>query len=202
MTNGNWIQTYTGKQFYFDNFDPDDIDIKDIAHSLSLLSRFNGHCLKFYSVAEHCVRVSEYMEEAYYQKWDIPEKDHERCELLWGLLHDAAEAYTSDIPRPLKHQDMMYDFRKKEKEIENIIYEKYIGFRTENIDRMRLFDRAAIADATLLVTEQRDLMHKNAPDWEIGIEPLEDVHIIPYGPEDAERMFLDRFHQLRKVMWA
>jgi hypothetical protein len=55
---GNWIQTFTGRQYW--PLDPreGDVYIEDIAHALSLQCRFTGHCRSFYSVAEHCVRVS------------------------------------------------------------------------------------------------------------------------------------------------
>lgn len=41
---GNWLRTYTGKRFY--PLDPriEEIDIEDIAHALSMLCRFGGHC--------------------------------------------------------------------------------------------------------------------------------------------------------------
>ena len=54
----DWIQTYSGKKFYPLDPRPEDIDIRDIAHALSLNCRFNGHCRCFYSVAEHSVGVS------------------------------------------------------------------------------------------------------------------------------------------------
>ena len=83
LRNGSWLQTYTGIQFWPLDPRPEEIDIQDIAHALSLLCRFNGHCQRFYSVAEHSVHVSTIL---------APEFG------LWGLLHDAAEAYLSDIP--------------------------------------------------------------------------------------------------------
>lgn len=80
------------------------VDLADIAQSISLICRYNGHLPSFYSVAEHSVRVAAYLEE-------------QGCSLevqLTGLLHDAAEAYVGDMVRPLKrvpevggkHQEM------------------------------------------------------------------------------------------------
>lgn len=65
---------------------PRDIDILDIAHHLSMLCRWVGATREFYSVAEHSIRVS----------YAVPQAD-----ALWGLLHDAPEAYLGDFSRPL-----------------------------------------------------------------------------------------------------
>jgi hypothetical protein len=54
----SFIHTYTGKHFYPLTPDAALIDLRDVAHSLSMQARFAGHTRDFYSVAEHCVRVS------------------------------------------------------------------------------------------------------------------------------------------------
>lgn len=85
----HFINTSSGKKFFFDPVDPDTISIGDIAHALSNICRFNGHTDKFFSVAQHSMLVCIYMP-------GTPE------EKLAALLHDAAEAYVCDIPTPLK----------------------------------------------------------------------------------------------------
>lgn len=85
--NGDWMQTYTGKQYWPIDPRPEDVCIEDIAHALSNLCRYAGHCTKFYSVAEHSVYVSLIVPPEY---------------ALQALLHDATEAYIVDVPRPLK----------------------------------------------------------------------------------------------------
>lgn len=82
------IQTFTGKPFSFDEAEWNIVDPVDIAHALSNICRFTGNCTKFYSVAEHSVRVSQML------------PDHLA---LQGLLHDALEAYTGDISTPMKN---------------------------------------------------------------------------------------------------
>jgi len=83
----NCIQTYTGGKFDFDDLESNEINIEDIAHSLSMLCRYNGHTKMFYSVAEHSLLIAEVVSDK---------------AKLFALLHDAAEVYISDISRPLK----------------------------------------------------------------------------------------------------
>lgn len=86
------IETATGNYVDLLNFNEHDVDINDIATSLSNICRFNGHLPSFYSVAEHSVRVS----------WWLQDNGFSALEALTGLLHDAAEAYVGDMMRPLK----------------------------------------------------------------------------------------------------
>lgn len=55
---GDWMQTFSGIQFY--PLDPrvEDVRIEDIARALAMQCRYNGHVTRFYSVAEHSVRVA------------------------------------------------------------------------------------------------------------------------------------------------
>jgi hypothetical protein len=39
-----WIETFSGKKINPLDADEDSLDIVDIAHSLSMQCRFNGHC--------------------------------------------------------------------------------------------------------------------------------------------------------------
>ncbi len=82
-----WLQTHSGKKFDFINPTPDMIDIRDIARGLAREPRFASQSNLIIYVAEHSMYVAD----------NLPE--HLKLE---GLLHDAAEAYTGDIPGPLK----------------------------------------------------------------------------------------------------
>lgn len=168
----SWIQTFTGKQFFPLNPSPEDLDIRDIAHALSLQCRFNGHCLQFYSVAEHSVRVSEWLE----------------GELsLWGLLHDAAEAYLGDVVRPLKRQ--LDTYNEIETRLLRVVADRY-GLSWP------MPEDVAVADTRLLAAEARDIMAPPPAPWELmGLEPLP-MRIEPWTAGQAEQRYLDRYAAL------
>ena len=168
----HWIQTSMGRAFYPLKPRAQDVDIRDIAHSLSLLCRFNGHCRQFYSVAQHSVQVSR-----------MVSPEH----ALWGLLHDAAEAYISDLPRPVKSQIPAFS------ELEDSLLEVVLG-----VFGLQMPIPAPVkhADLVLLATEKRDLMAPEPDKWGLGVQPLPEP-IVPLAPHDAERAFLNRFQELQ-----
>lgn len=86
------IETFSGRFVDTKHPDPDSIILEDIAHALSNICRYGGHCSRFYSVAEHSVFVSKRMER----------KGYGKAMCLAALHHDDAEAYLGDVPRPLK----------------------------------------------------------------------------------------------------
>lgn len=143
----HWIETYTGKYFDLVNPSPDDVDVVDIAHSLSMQCRYNGHCRKFYSVAQHSVMVAKLMPK-------VPE----RSLGIYGLLHDAAEAYIGDIPSPVKA--LISDIREVEERILNVIYAKF------NLDiAMSRMPEIKHADRIAMTIEVKNLMFSGGRDW-------------------------------------
>lgn len=104
------IRTFTGK--YINPCKPDQelICIEDIAHALSMQSRFGGHLPVFYSVAQHCVEVMRSVSS------DIR---------MGALLHDASEAYLIDVPRPVK--DQLPNYKEIEERLMCVIAGKF-GF--------------------------------------------------------------------------
>ena len=86
------MNTYTGNKIDPMSMTASDISIQDIAHALSLTCRGGGHVSYFFSVAQHSINC---MNEAKARGWS------ERLQLAC-LLHDASEAYISDIIRPVK----------------------------------------------------------------------------------------------------
>lgn len=189
---GDWIQTYTRRRFWPLDPRPADFAIEDIAHALSNLCRFTGHCRSFYSVAQHSVLVA----------WAVEAvaRDDRRLQLT-ALLHDAAEAYIGDINRPLKRQEGMSAYRAIEARIEAALAERF-----DLIHPMP----AAVKDADnrLLVTEARDLLSGGplgkdgqADGWRhtpAEFPPLS-FEIEPWSQERSETEFLRMFEQLTGV---
>ena len=111
----SYITTVTGK--HFDPMDPgnQEFDIVDIAHALSLICRGNGHIRFFYSVAQHSIACAE---EAIARGYS-PEV------ILGCLLHDASEAYLSDVTRPVKKE--LPQYLMAEEKLQRAIWQHFIG---------------------------------------------------------------------------
>ena len=62
------ITTYIGKNFDPLNVDESLLDIKDIAHTLSLICRGNEHVQHFYSVAQHSLACAKEAKVRVYRK--------------------------------------------------------------------------------------------------------------------------------------
>jgi 5'-deoxynucleotidase YfbR-like HD superfamily hydrolase len=170
-----WIQTYTKQRFTPTNPSANTIKIQDIAHSLSMQCRFNGHCSKFYSVAQHSVLVSYLcnIEDA-----------------LAGILHDASEAYLSDVSRPLKQSGKMDSYIEYENKLQGMIYETF------GLDS-KMPSSVKIADDIMLATEAEQLMAPLRNDW-VNSQPPAPFMINPLSPALAKEIFLKRFSSLYK----
>lgn len=167
-----WITTFTGRRFYVLDPRVEDICIEDIAHALSMQCRFTGHVKSFYSVAEHSVRVS----------WACDPQD-----ALWGLLHDASEAYIGDMSAPLKHTPEMSRFRTTERHIMLAVVQKF-GLEPKEPAGVKTADRR------MLLTEARDL-GLDVTGWYTEHQPFPDF-IAPWSPQRAELEFVKRFRAL------
>jgi hypothetical protein len=105
-----WISLLSGGQFNYNKPEESDVTIEDIAAALSNVCRFSGHLPRFYSVAQHLVNTSYLV----------------RPELAFdALMHDTAEAFTNDLPTPLKWA--LPIFKELEVKIESAMGDKF-GF--------------------------------------------------------------------------
>ncbi len=178
-TNTFWIETYTGRTFYIQEPSPDYVCLKDIAHSLSNLCRYNGHCEKFYSVAEHSVHVAKFIE---FLKFPT-------TVVMAALLHDACEAYTGDFPSPIKWA--IPELQTMEKKIQEAVHEHFnIGpqaYKNKVIDDI---------DKRIVQDERKALMTKSCLPWAVdGYVPL-NITVEAWVPEVAEKKFLEAFDTL------
>lgn len=180
---GNWMQTYSGRQFW--PLDPraSDVVIEDIAHALSLQCRFAGHCRFHYSVAQHSVLVASQMEHMGHGGDDAI--------ILAALLHDASEAYLIDVPRPVK--PYLEEYASIERSVQHAVLDRFgvpMAYReSSNIKR---------ADNILLATEQRDIMNKPPADWELDEAPSALLTIVYWTPEQAFDQFMGVFKKRYK----
>jgi uncharacterized protein len=175
-----FIETYSGVRFR--PFVPraEDIRLQDIAHALSHQCRFSGHCREFYSVAEHSVRVS----------WLLARWGHSSPVQLWGLMHDASEAYLQDVAAPLKRTPLFDGYRDAERDVMRAICDVFeLPKKQPEVVKQ--------ADLALLSTEARDLMPFRPEHWGSLTEaPLEE-RITPWTSREARRKFIHRFVELR-----
>ena len=172
-----YFRTYNGKHVHPLSPSQDEIVIEDVAHSLSQQCRFLGHTHALYTVAQHCVLVSEM----------VPPGD-----ALWGLLHDASEAYLGDLPAPIKRDPRMEFHRIAEERLLACIARRF-GLAPEMPQSVKR------ADKILLATEFRDVTAVDDLDWiiaECGCEPDQSLRITPWPSEVARRRFLARFEEL------
>lgn len=170
---GSWMQTFTNKAFYPMDPDPNDIDIVDIAWALGNLCRYNGHVDQFYSVAEHCVLVSQLCDPA---------------DALWGLLHDGTEAYVGDMIRPLKVH--MPDYVEAENRVMAAIAEKF------GLSDVNMPDSVRDADNRILLNERNTLKGTPPQEWDVPYEPFPVAEIKALGPKGATNAYLARFEEL------
>lgn len=175
---GDWILTYTGTQFW--PLDPrmNEVHIEDISHALSMICRFTGHTRDFYSVAQHSVLVAR----------ALPRKLQ-----LWGLLHDASEAYLCDIARPVKR--CINGYAEIEARLMGVVADR---FGLEGA----IPHEVHVADNALLATEIAQLMPVAPVEMYMNVAPISGLQIDPWPPRIAKRQFMQEFERLTQGDFA
>lgn len=166
----SYISTYTGTLFYPLSPIVEDIHIEDIAHALGMICRFNGHTRQFMSVAEHSVHVSR-----------IVPKGYE----LAALLHDASEAYISDLSRPMKRAPGFSMYSEFERTLMDAVWERFNP--TKSYDHKEV----KYADNRMLGTEARALMPP--AEWVDELPYIDGYRLELWTPQEAKINFLSRF---------
>lgn len=181
---GDWIVTATGGRWYLTEPHPDDVRIEDIAHALSHVCRFGGHCREFYSVAEHSVHVLRLLQ----RDWPNDYLLH-----MHGLIHDASEAFIGDVVRPLKIT--MPDYQRLEAKTMEVILGALGIPPLSHEQEVKLKH----ADNVMLMTERRDLIAHGGDEWTTTEEPSKDISVFdPWDSLAARIEFLDEYYTLRE----
>lgn len=172
------MHTYTGKQINPLAITQEDIEIKYIAHALSLLCRGGGHLKYFYSVAQHSLNCAH----------EAKARGYSNQVILACLLHDASEAYISDIIRPVKAY--LPQYIEIESSIMDAIFQKYgLAFLSE--EEHALWKQI---DNDLLAHELIYFMSEKS-DYDLPV-----LHTTPsfqkQEHEDVYHMFINQFDQL------
>lgn len=180
MIDKNCISTISHIRFNPTEPKPENIEITDIAHSLSMLTRANGHFKKFFSVARHSINCANEAKMRGYS---------EKLQLLC-LLHDSAEAYIGDMTRPLKLK--IPEFSQIEKKYQTVIFSKYIpeGLTEAEISLAKRIDDDMLYHE--FYTYNGEKLLDNA--GEISIDLDKSIKSI----EETEKEFLNLFYELIK----
>ncbi|WP_339079658.1 phosphohydrolase [Pseudomonas sp. TMP9] len=176
------IILHSAREFDLLNARADLITTLDIAHALSLICRFNGHCSRHYSVAQHSLLVADI----------VQSQGHSPEIQLQALLHDAAEAYVGDMVRPLKL--LLWEANGEFDAIEEHVWRAVC----ERFDlELELPACVHQADMIALATERRDLLPEHPAAWDClrGITPHNTV-LATWTPWQARQTFHDRLLEL------
>lgn len=172
------INTYSGKQFdpYF--AEKSDICIEDIAHALSLMTRANGHFSDFYSVAQHSVACC----------LEAKARNTSPKTALFCLLHDSAEAYMSDVTRPVKAR--MPEFKAAEEKLLSLIFDVLAGSQPDDAQKKIVKQ----IDDAMLHAEFHHFMNIDFDDNTEKLVHTPDFSTVPF--KTAENEFLALYKEL------
>jgi len=170
---GDWIMTFTGKRFFPLDPRPEDVDVRDICHALSLETRYGGHCAYHYSVAQHTVLLHNYI---------VLDGGFRKGVARYCLLHDASEAYIKDIPRPLKA--FLPDYVKIEAGLCDM-FEIMFGVKLYDFEKSEFKELD-----TRICRDEMEALFQVEPQW--NVKPL-GIKIERWWPEQAEDALLELF---------
>jgi 5'-deoxynucleotidase YfbR-like HD superfamily hydrolase len=179
------LETVSGKKVDVTNPDPSTIDITDIAWALSRMPRFSGHSIPYvpYSVAQHCIQV---MKELAPQGPEIQ---------MYGLLHDAAEAYINDLPSPVKHIPEIHAVIKKLEDLLMLTIYKALELRPPTEEEEAI---VKVADKVQQAVEAHNFMYSRGHDWnlpKVSFKKLQEFEQ-PVTSVEAYDMFLSCYEML------
>lgn len=182
------FQTTSGTMIDLLDVKPKDVSLQDIAHGLSNQCRYNGHTKRFYSVAEHCVRLANISLKLHPNKPDMA---------MYLLLHDASEAYVGDIVYHLKA--LLPHYRHIEEEIQKVIMAKY---KVDHVLEDVVTSACCHAlDRRISYDEMKQLMPSLDPTFKKeGVFPLRIKAKLGWSPKVAKKKYLDTYIKINNKM--
>lgn len=183
-----WMLSQSGQTIELGFIRLETIFIEDIAHALAQINRFVGHASRPYSVAEHSLLVCEIAEREFGVR--------DPAALMAFLLHDAHEAYTSDLSSPMK-QVLGEPWYAVEDGAQRQVLKRF-GLQTAFAASRDAIRRA---DLIALVTERLALLPDRGPQWAAMTDhqPASWADLrssASFTWEDWRTAFLDRFLEL------
>ena len=177
----SFITTYTKKYFDPLNVDESLLDIKDIAHALSLICRGNGHVQHFYSVAQHSLACAK----------EAKVRGYEKEIILGCLLHDASEAYLSDVTRPIK-QELTY-YLEVEDVLQNVIWKHFIQRDLTKEETKLVFE----IDDEMLSLELKELLNDEINRNYLKLQRKVDLSFVAF--ETIENEFIEFYKETMEI---
>lgn len=177
-----WISLLSGSTFNYNKPEESDVTIEDIASALSNVCRFSGHLPRYYSVAQHLVNTSHIVS---------PEN------AFTGLMHDTAEAFTNDLPTPLKWT--LPIFKELETKIESAMGNKF-GFEYPYSAEIKEADTIMLMLEKYYVKEDTSVWPHYEQWTPEVVEPYCSlVDLNSWQPRRAKREFLERYNELKAI---
>ena len=174
----SYITTYSKKHLDPTNADINDIDILDIAHALSLMCRANGHFKHFYSVAQHSLNCLK----------EAKARGYSKRVQLGCLLHDASEAYLSDITRPVKV--LLSEYFVIEEKLQEKIFNKWLENPLSDEERKLVFE----IDDAVLYYEFINLMGEELTNYKTEISARLEYDFCDF--KEVEKSFINELNAL------
>ena len=197
MPREHWIQTASGKRFYYDDVHPAQFCIEDMAAGLSRICRYNGQLKdgpeledEIYVVAQHSVYAYKFLRD---HCPNAPKKA-----LPWALLHDGVEGYYTDMASPQKA--MNPEYKAQEAEAETAFIEGYnIPFDAT------IHQWVKHADIQILWAESQEMCAIPSDLWDVPGHPVVTLREIDpdfyyWRPKKAREEYMKAFEEIKQYL--
>ena len=204
------IETVSGKRVNVTCPDKNDIALDDIAWALSRIPRFAGHTITEipYNVAQHSVYVASLAEAIFTGSLPITlptdvkkavaniyQTQFNSSVLIKAQLHDAHEAYTGDIPSPIKKIPELRDtFKLIEMRLDQAIFAKFNLSELSDDERLLI----KFCDKLAQSIEGYQFMPSRGKEWNLP-EPsllLLQKFPAPTSPSESYKNFISHYEYL------